>query len=160
VLRKLLASSTFAIAGALNSISERLKRKLRRMEPVQSLEEEIEHDYEALNETADEWPEEPPEEPLSAADRAALEAEIADLDTFARLATSIEHNAKGKALLEALGVAFEKTAQLGGAQKAIIFTESRRTQNYLLRVLADSPFSEGIVLFNGSNTDEHSKQIY
>jgi Helicase conserved C-terminal domain len=63
-------------------------------------------------------------------------------------------------LLKALGVAFEQTAQLGGAQKAIIFTESRRTQNYLLRVLADSSFSEGIVLFNGSNTDDRSKQIY
>lgn len=160
VLRKLLASSTFAIAGALNSISERLKKKLRRQEPAESLEEELEQDYEALNETAEEWPETPAEQPLSDADRAALEAEIADLDTFAKLATSIEHNAKGKALLKALGVAFARTAQLGGAQKAIIFTESRRTQNYLLRVLADSPFSDGIVLFNGSNTDERSKRIY
>ena len=32
-----------------------------------------------------------------------------------------------------------KKAELGAAQKAIIFTESRRTQDYLLRVLADSP---------------------
>ena len=48
----------------------------------------------------------------------------------------------------------------GAQQKAIIFTESRRTQSYLLRVLADSPFAEGIVLFNGSNNDERSKQIY
>jgi ERCC4-related helicase len=160
VLRKLLASSTFAIAGALGTISKRLKDRLRKHEPAESLEEELDQDYEALDETAEEWPEEPAEEALSDADRAALEAEIADLDAFAALATSIEHNAKGKALLAALGVAFEKTAELGGAQKAIIFTESRRTQNYLLRVLGDSPFSEGIVLFNGSNTDERSKQIY
>ena len=27
-------------------------------------------------------------------------------------------------------------------------------------MLADSPYAEGIVLFNGSNTDERSKQIY
>jgi adenine-specific DNA-methyltransferase len=160
VLRKLLASSTFAIAGALGTISKRLKDRLRKHEPAESLEEELDQDYEALDETAEEWPEEPAEEPLSDADRSALEAEIADLDAFAALATSIEHNAKGKALLKALGVAFAQTAQLGGAQKAIIFTESRRTQNYLLRVLADSPFSDGIVLFNGSNTDERSKQIY
>ena len=83
-----------------------------------------------------------------------------ELDAFALLATSIEHNAKGKALLEALGVAFAKAKELGAAEKAIIFTESRRTQNYLLRVLADSPFNEGIVLFNGSPTDDRSKQIY
>lgn len=161
VLRKLLASSTFAIAGALNSISARLKKKLRRQQPVETLVEELDQDYEALNETAEELLDEPPvEELLSDADRAALEAEIADLDSFAQLATSIDHNAKGKALLKALSVAFPKVRDLGAAEKAIIFTESRKTQNYLLRLLADSPFSEGIVLFNGSNTDERSKQIY
>ncbi len=160
VLRKLLASSTFAIAGALASISSRLKARLRAQEPAEPLEETLAQDYEALDETAEEWTEEEPAEPLSAADRLALEQEIADLDAFAALATSIEHNAKGKALLKALQIAFAKAATLGAAQKAIIFTESRRTQSYLLRVLADSPFAEGIVLFNGSNTDDRSKQIY
>jgi superfamily II DNA/RNA helicase len=63
-------------------------------------------------------------------------------------------------LLKALGVAFAKAEELGAAKKAIIFTESRRTQAYLLRVLADSPYAEGIVLFNGSNTDGRSKEIY
>lgn len=160
VLRKLLASSTFAIAGALNTISERLKLKLRRQEPSLSLEDELDQDYEALDETAEEWSEEQEIELLSEEDRAALEREIADLDTFAKLATSIEHNAKGMALLKALKVAFKKAEELGAAQKAIIFTESRRTQSYLLRLLADSPYAEGIVLFNGSNTDEQSKLIY
>lgn len=160
VLRKLLASSTFAIAGALTSISNRLKTKLRKQEPTQSLAEELDEDYEALDETADEWAEDKPTEPFSDADRAALEREIADLDEFARLATSIEHNAKGKALLKALDIAFDETAKYGGAQKAIIFTESRRTQDYLLRLLSDSRWGDGIVLFNGSNTDERSKAIY
>lgn len=45
-------------------------------------------------------------------------------------------------------------------QKAIIFTESRRTQSYFLRVLAASPWGSGIVLFNHSNTDDRSKAIY
>ena len=76
------------------------------------------------------------------------------------MATSIEWNAKGKALLKALEVAFAKATELGGAQKAIIFTESRKTQAYLLRVLADSPYAEGVVLFNGTNTDERSRRIY
>ena len=160
VLRKLLASSTFAIAGALTTMSARLKAKLRKQEPAESLEEALDQDYETLDETADEWTEDEPDAPLSDTDRAALEREIADLDEFARLATSIEHNAKGKALLKALDIAFSKTTGLGGVQKAIIFTESRRTQNYLLRVLGDSPFAEGIVLFNGSNTDERSREIH
>ena len=76
---------------------------------------------------------------------------------FARLASSIEHNAKGKALLKALHIAFAKAREIGAEEKAIIFTESRKTQSYLLRVLADSPFAEGVVLFNGSNTDDRSK---
>ncbi|OJY56638.1 SNF2-related protein [Thiobacillus sp. 0-1251] len=160
VLRKLLASSTFAIAGALTSISNRLKAKLRKQTPAESLEDELDQDYEALDETAEEWTEDEPVELLTEADRQALEQEIADLDAFAQLATGITHNAKGKALLKALKIAFAKAKELGGAEKAIIFTESRRTQSYLLRLLADSPFGEGIVLFNGSNTDDGSKLIY
>ncbi len=160
VLRKLLASSSFAIAGALTSMSARLKKQLQKQEPAEPLAEELDEDYEALDETAEEWDDDEPPPVLSDAARTAIEAEIADLDAFAQLATSIEHNAKGKALLKALEIAFEKAKRLGAAQKAVIFTESRRTQNYLLRVLADSPFSEGIVLLNGSNNDERSRRIY
>ena len=160
VLRKLLASSTFAIAGALTSISNRLKTTLAKQTPAESLDAELDEDYEGLDETAEEWNEDEPSVVLAETDRATLEQEIADLDAFAQLATSIDHNAKGKALLKALNVAFAKAKELGAEQKAIIFTESRRTQSYLLRVLADSPFAEGIVLFNGSNTDDRSKLIY
>ena len=160
VLRKLLASSTYAIAGALMSISNRLKARLRKEEPGDSLEEELDQDYEAFDETAEEWPDEETGEALSEADRAAMEQEIADLDSFARLALSIEHNAKGTALLQALEIAFAKATEIGAAQKAVIFTESRRTQDYLQRLLAEGPFAEGIVLFNGSNTDIRSREIY
>ena len=169
VLRKLLASSSFAIAGALTTIATRLKAKLHKGEPAQALAAELAaelaEEYEALDEIADEIADEwdaaeETAEPLSQPDRAALAAEIADLEEFTRLATAIDHNAKGKALLKALDVAFAKAAHLGAAQKAIIFTESRCTQSYLLRLLTDSPYAEGIVLFNGSNADDGSKQIY
>ncbi len=160
VLRKLLASSTFAIAGALTSIANRLRGKLRRQEPVISLEDELDQDYEALDETAEEWDNGEAEPPLSQQDCAAIAQEIEDLEAFTELALSIDHNAKGRAMLKALEIGFAKAAQAGAAQKAIIFTESRKTQSYLLRLLADSNFAEGIVLFNGTNTDESSKQIY
>ncbi len=160
VLRKLLASSTFAIAGALGTMSNRLKAKLKEKSPAKSLTDELDEDYEALDATSEEWPSEEGEEPLAHAQVAALQREIADLDEFVRLAVSITHNAKGRALLVALKTAFAHAAQLGAAPKAIIFTESRRTQDYLHRVLEDSEFAQGIVLFNGSNTDARSKQIY
>ncbi|MFN7342125.1 MAG: SNF2-related protein, partial [bacterium] len=84
VLRKLLASSSFAIAGALTSISNRLKAQLKADEPRLSLEDELDEDYESLDETAEEWGDDPPE-PLSPENRAAITAEIADLDEFTRL---------------------------------------------------------------------------
>lgn len=162
VLRKLLASSTFAIAGALDSITQRLKAQLKQQEPATSLEEDLDADYEALDETAEEWGDDANATLLSEADRATLTREIADLESFATLATSITSNAKGKALLKALEVGFARMAGMSppAPQKAIIFTESRRTQSYLLRVLAESPWGSGIVLFNGSNTDDRSKGIY
>lgn len=161
LLRKLLASSSFAIAGALDSMSQRLRERLRRADGPNPVEEALEEDFEALDEIAEEWEEEEaPPEALSEADRKAIQQEIDDLEGFRKLAVSITHNAKGEALLTALRTAFGKAAELGAAQKAIIFTESRRTQEYLLRVLADSPWRDYIVLFNGSNNDEKSKQIY
>jgi ERCC4-related helicase len=160
VLRKLLASSTFAIAGALATIAKRLNLELAAQTPAESLTDELDQDYEALEQTAEEWSDDTATEPLSAADRQAIADEIVELEAFAVLAASINSNAKGTALLKALTVAFAKARELGADEKAIIFTESRRTQDYLLRLLADSAFKDGIVLFNGSNTDARSKEIY
>lgn len=161
VLRKLLASSTFAIAGALDTLSTRLKSKLGRKSEAKPLEDELDEEYEALDETAEEWGEDPDDdEPLTEQDRAALETEIRDLEAFRDLALTITQNAKGTALLKGLDKAFTEVERLGAAKKVIIFTESRKTQDYLLRLLRDSPHSEGIVLFNGSNSDNSSKAIY
>ena len=161
VLRKLLASSTFAIAGALETLSQRLRARLQQDNERHNLEEELNEDFEAFDEMAEEWGEENTvPEPLSTSERTALTQEIADLESFRALAVSITHNAKGAALLTALQTAFVKAEALGAARKAIVFTESRRTQDYLLRVLANSPYKDGVVLFNGSNNDEKSRQIF
>ncbi|MEX1048163.1 MAG: SNF2-related protein [Akkermansiaceae bacterium] len=160
VLRKLLASSTFAIAGALKTMAKRLQRDLDALPPTSTLEDDLDEDYETLDETAEEWSDDSQGEVMSEVDRAGLAAEIQELGIYADLASSIHDNAKGKALLIALGTAFKRTTELGAAEKAIVFTESRRTQDYLLRLLSNSEWSEGIVLFNGSNTDDRSKAIY
>lgn len=158
VLRKLLASSTFAIAGALDTLIARLEMKLAKQAPDMTLEDELDQDYETLDETAEEWDKDNEEiETLSEADQKALAIEIADLKSFRDLAVSITYNAKGKALLTALEKAFANSHR---PRKAIVFTESRKTQDYLMRLLADSPYKDGIVLFNGSNADPTSKAIY
>ncbi len=162
IMRKLLASSTFAIAGALDSLARKLERQLKDDTNLrEKLEEEIAEDYEEFEEVADEWGQDGAEpELLSADDIAAIEQEIADLRAFRDLAVSISENAKGQALLQALRAGFAKAAELGSAEKAIIFTESRRTQEYLLRLLSENGYADKLVLFNGSNSDAQSKIIY
>lgn len=160
VLRKLLASSTFAIAGALDSIVNRLKAKLKNAETTILDEDELADDFETLNEIKDEWEEDELTERLTKEDIEALQHEISDLEAFRDLAVSITENAKGRSLIQALKAGFAKAESLGASKKAIIFTESRRTQNYLVKVLSETEHKGKIVLFNGSNTDEQSKQIY
>ena len=127
IMRKLLASSTFAIAGALDSLARKLERQLRDDKHLrEKLEEEISEDFEQFDEVADEWSEESEEpELLTEADIANIDQEIADLRAFRDLAVSIAENAKGQALLSALRAGFAKASELGGVEKATIFTESR-----------------------------------
>ncbi|MFC1737975.1 SNF2-related protein [Planctomycetota bacterium] len=162
VLRKLLASSTFAIAGTLDSLVRKLKARLKENEnAIQQAAEELEEDFELLDELEDEWEDQQEEfEPLSKEDVKAIEDEIADLEAFRDLAASITENAKGQVLTKALEIGFEKAQQVGAAKKAIIFTESRKTQNYLLGLLSETEYAGKIVLFNGSNNDIKSKEIY
>lgn len=162
IMRKLLASSTFAIAGALDSLARKLERQLCDDADLrQKLEEEIGEDYEQLDEIAEEWEEDEGEpELLTEGDIENIKQEIADLRGFRDLAVSISENAKGQALLSALRVGFAKAQELGGAEKAIIFTESRRTQEYLVRLLNENGYDGKLVLFNGSNSDASSKAIY
>ena len=161
VLRKLLASSTFAIAGALDSLIRRLNQALDAKLPTVDLSEELDQDFEALDEIADETIIEADDSRANTENEVkAIRAEIADLEEFRSLAISITHNAKGTALLQALKVAFERLQELGAAKKAIIFTESRRTQDYLMSLLATTDYAEGVVLFNGSNNDYKAKKIY
>lgn len=163
VLWKLLASSTHAIAGALDTMARRLQGSLDKSAEVIDLTQVLDEDYEGFDELADESEKELDGEEvvtLSAGERDAIAAEIAELQQFKNLATSIRENAKGKALLIALVRAFAELERLDAARKAIIFTESRRTQDYLLSLLADTPYGEGIVLFNGTNTDATAQRIY
>jgi len=161
VLWKLLASSTHAIAGALETMAKRLQGVLNEAPVVPDLAEELDEDYESLDETADEWEDqEPGTKAASRAERDAVAQEIEELRHFKTLATHIRDNAKGNALLTALDRAFAELDRLGAPRKAIIFTESKRTQEYLLNLLVDTPYGDSIVLFNGTNSDQRAQAIY
>ena len=128
VLRKLLASSTFAIAGALETISKRLQKQLGELDPDHPwqpsqkspgedtadniAEDEIAADFEALEMLREEWPEESAPGEMTHPD--VVRQEIRDLEYYRTLAVSITHNAKGRALLLALDRAFAEAEKIGG----------------------------------------------
>lgn len=162
ILRRLLSSSTFAIAGVLEALAAKLERRLKNYDRFSQAEQELEEDFEAFDELAEELETDGEEktEPLTSEERQAIMDEIDEFRSFFELAMKITHNAKGEALLQALETGFKMTRELGGAEKAVIFTESRRTQNYLVKLLSDNGYADYIVLFNGSNSDIKSHEIY
>lgn len=164
VLRKLLASSSYAISGTLESLIKRLKKLIRGKEiEIDEFIDEIDEDYELFDEDIEEWEEDSDDiddTELSREDIINIQNEIADLEDFLKLANSIQHNVKGEKLKVALDKGFVKLSELGAKPKAIIFTESVRTQHYLFEILEQTEFKNKIVLFNGSNNDEKSKELY
>jgi ERCC4-related helicase len=160
VLWKLLASSSYAIGGALGTMAQRLQDSLAQ-QPTEELADALDEDFETLDEIEEEIESQPDDnEEGSATQRASVADELAELRSFQQLATNIRDNAKGGALLKALSKAFAELAKLGANQKALVFTESRRTQDYLLKLLEQSPYAGQTVLFNGTNTGEEAQRVY
>lgn len=164
VLRKLLASSTFAVAGTLRGLIRRLETLERKGETLpggELLDDGFSNDFESLDYIEDEWAEpDPRKNGRPEINRVLLGEELALLREYADLAESIQNNAKGEALLVALNEAFTKARELGAARKAVVFTESRRTQQYLLDLLNADGYRGKVVLFNGTNTDKESREIH
>lgn len=174
ILRKLLASSSFAIASTLNGLVyklEKLEEGIKKDSAATNGEfpPELEENYEALADTADEWVDDEEEEfdeeskvkkKLTLEDIPLIRAEKKDLEKFRDSAKAIFKNSKGESLLIALEKGFDMAATLGAHKKAVIFTESRITQDYLWNLLSDSGYNGKILLFNGSNNDQKSKEIY
>lgn len=152
VLRKILASSSFAIGATLNKMVGRLDQTLTA--GISALE-----DYETADELSE--PGEADTTPdLTRDELRALDEEIQQLKKFSTMAERIKDNAKGLALVKVLDKAFEMTEKLGGPRKAVVFTESRRTQLYLKEKLEAAGYAGQLVLMNGSNGDKESKKIY
>lgn len=162
ILRKLLASSTYAIHATLEGLAQKLEARLQKHETITL--QGIGEDFETLDELQEDWDEEENNEVdaeyLSPQQIEDIKIEISDLKRFYQLAVNISKNSKGEKLFTALEKGFEKLKDLGATQKAIIFTESTRTQKYLKNILEEGSYTGKVVLFNGSNNDPESKRIY
>lgn len=164
ILRKLLASSSLAIAGTLETMKARLEMLWdKNIEDETDLaeqlidEEEVEADL--LDEILDS---DSGEENLSrpAIERKQLEEEISLLAHLIEWARNIGTDTKTSSLLTALEVGFQKMAAMGAQRKALIFTESRRTQIYLARFLEANGYAGQIVQFSGVNNSPQTTAIY
>jgi ERCC4-related helicase len=164
ILRKLLGSSTYAISGTLGALSAKLETIATEQAPLEIAPEEIAPDYETVDETEDEWSDEEvtekEERVYTSEELQEMSAEVADLKQFQALAQSIVKNSKGEVLITALKRGFAAATEKGAQKKAIVFTESTRTQEYLRGLLEQTEYAGKIVLFNGSNNDPKSKEIY
>jgi ERCC4-related helicase len=170
VVRKILASSTFAISATLDKLINRLENMAKKN--ISDETDDLNDEYETLEELKDEWQGESDnnaeqgenggltEEEEKTIIREAINKEIDELKNYQALARTITVNAKGDALLKALKKGFEKLGELNAPQKAIIFTESRRTQQYLYNHLLANGYGGQVVLLNGTNTEKESAAIY
>ena len=180
ILRKLLASSSHAVSATLAIIRERLLGLLLADELqddgsqlVEQLidEDDLEQDY-LWDDTAEfEQESDPTPQSIAHEDnskkandiksaRHKIESEIEELSAFIDAAQALQTDTKAQALLTALTLGFGKMAELGAPRKAIIFTESKRTQEYLHRFLTTHGYDGKLVLFSGTNNHEESTAIY
>jgi ERCC4-related helicase len=159
IVRKLLSSSTRAIENTLKTMALRLEASLQSShQEVIDIKDEKELIADYIEESEDD--NDIVENPLTPEEIREIQSEISQLQSFRDLAKSIKVDAKLEKLQSALDMGFSKQAELGSDKKALIFTESRRTQEYLKEYLELNGYAGKIVLFNGTNTDSTSKEIY
>ena len=158
IIRKILASSTYALIGTLRTVKARLEQMLNNEAVRQlTLADYMDEDEAELYEEDDD------DENLLEDERIDLDKlreEIRTIEGFIETALKIQYDSKSEALLQALDQSFQMLPKTGAKRKALIFTESTRTQHYLKDYLNQHGYAGKIVTFNGSNNDPDSNAIY
>lgn len=165
IARKLLASSTAAITRTIEGVIARLQKLAEKEEEnsnwIDTLisGDDLDEEWFSAAEESEEYkaPNEAKKEPI---DFEKLNAEIIELEQYLELAKRIKVDAKSEALLTALEQGFERMAQVGAERKVVIFTESRRTQDYLLQFLESRGYLGKVVTFSGNNNAAGIQAIY
>ncbi len=169
IIRKLLASSSHAVVNTLKAIRARLALlrddKLTNDNFLGQLieDDDLEDDY--LDDVLDDedfsfLSDENEEKKEVKENIQKINNEIDELTGFIEQANKIKVDTKAKSLLQAIDVGFEKMKQIGASRKMIIFTESRRTQEYLDEFLSANGYRDKLVTFSGTNNTPKIKEIY
>jgi len=168
VYRKLLASSSFAIAKTLNKLIENLKEELeirkKEVNPetinTESIEDEgLEDEFEdAELESVEQKVKKEKQRLNKRFSDEDIRLEIKELEEYYALAKNIDKNTKGEELIKALKNLFSQAKEKKWPQKAVIFTESTRTQEYLAGLLKEAGIT--VTQFNGSNNSPEARRAY
>jgi hypothetical protein len=148
-----MASSIPALAASLENVAARLRR----------LQAGLPFDDTVINALLDLEDEgeigESREEPDSPIDRATLAAELVRVEGFVARARSLPDDAKARSFQEAIKVILDLGRDGRGSGKAVVFTESITTQEYLRTLLlAIGLGDEDITLFRGVNDHARAQQ--
>lgn len=160
VIRKLLASSSYALVETFEIIKNRLEKLYQGTKSAKA-QEGFDMFWEYIEDEIDESDFEEIDDEDTVLQKQQIQMEIMEVDTIIKLASSIKSNAKIRALKTAIHTAFQYQESNGISQKIVIFTESKRTQKYIASELRKEGFNEDdILLFNGDFDDSMTKEIY
>lgn len=94
-------------------------------------------------------------------DEASIRSEADEILKMASISLKINQNKKADALLDALRQQFKKARNEGWPEKAVIFTEFRSTQEYILKKLKELglDIEKEVVIFNGDSGDAENRRL-
>jgi len=166
MLRKLQASSPIALAGTLRKLVAQLENDAAETSVRFRVDRAMEDDWDNYPILLDEWDESDDEPSAAETDSPvvwSVEEELRVLRELIALAEAIDRPCKTQALLHALKSALRPRHQAASSgalpNKAVIFTESRRTQEYLYERLQELLPAHALVIFNGTNEGPRTKEI-
>lgn len=160
-IRKILSSSSFAVEETFKTLRVRLQYAYEDSGDKRDNDDEAFDFLLALldDDEVDEMTASYSEEPEENEKRQKIKEEEEAIDSIIRTAHEIQKNSKIEALKASLESAFSFQRDKGIPQKAVIFTELRRTQEYIVSELLEASYDErDIIEFNGSISAERRQE--
>lgn len=160
VIRKLLASSSFALIDTFEILKNRLN-KLYEGTKSANAQEGFDLFWSYVEDEIDESGFDEIDDEETIIQKQFIQEELREVETIIDVAKRIRTNAKVTALKTAIQIAFDYQREQNIFEKVVVFTESKRTQKYLADELRKNGFQEeDILLFNGDFDDAMTKEIY
>ncbi|MGE4053998.1 MAG: SNF2-related protein [Vicinamibacterales bacterium] len=155
-----MASSIPALAASLENVAGRLRQMAAGRQMAKAADDLTDLEDDDGVDEANQKPAEP-DTPGIAVDRKAVESELALVETFVKRAKSLPHDAKARSFQDAIRVVLDLGRRGEGSGKAVVFTESITTQEYIRKLLLDMGLNdEDVTLFRGTNDHDRAKQAH